>query len=83
MYPTVSVITPTLNAAAVLEACLRSVREQDYPPEALEVIVADGGSTDGTQALAARDAGWLLSPQVDRRYRRARTYRRIKRTCQR
>ncbi len=56
VQPTVSVITPTLNAAAVLEACLRSVRQQDYPREALEVIVADGGSTDGTRAIAARYA---------------------------
>jgi glycosyltransferase involved in cell wall biosynthesis len=58
--PTVSVITPTLNAAAVLEACLRSVRQQDYPREALEVIVADGGSTDGTRAIAARYADWVV-----------------------
>lgn len=60
LTPTVSVITPTLNAAAVLEACLRSVRQQDYPLPALEVIVADGGSTDGTRAIAARYADRLV-----------------------
>jgi glycosyltransferase involved in cell wall biosynthesis len=48
----VSFIIPTLNAAAVLPACLRSIRNQDYPAEKIEIIVADGGSTDDTRAIA-------------------------------
>jgi len=52
--PSVSVIIPTLNSAAVLEACMRSIREQDYPPELVEIIVADGGSHDGTVEIARR-----------------------------
>lgn len=42
-----SVVIPTLNAAARLPDTLASVAEAD------EVVVIDGGSTDGTQALAA------------------------------
>lgn len=53
MPPFVSVIIPTLNAASVLPACLAALRAQDYPADALEIIVADGGSTDATRALAA------------------------------
>jgi glycosyltransferase involved in cell wall biosynthesis len=50
--PQVSFIIPTLNAAAMLPACLRSVRNQDYPAEKIEIIVADGGSMDDTRAIA-------------------------------
>ncbi|MBN1815603.1 MAG: glycosyltransferase family 2 protein [Anaerolineae bacterium] len=52
--PMVSVVTPTLNAAHVLEECLASIRAQDYPPEQVELIVADGGSTDATAEIAER-----------------------------
>lgn len=42
----ISVIIPTLNAAAHLSATLSAIAEAD------EVIVADGGSTDDTIAIA-------------------------------
>lgn len=42
-----SVVIPTLNAAASLPATLEAVRGVD------EVVVVDGGSTDGTPELAA------------------------------
>jgi rSAM/selenodomain-associated transferase 2 len=45
----ISVIIPTLNEAASLETTLRNVRAQ-HPHE---ILVVDGGSTDGTD----RDAG--------------------------
>lgn len=45
----VSVIIPTLNEAARIGALLRALRAQDY--SALEVIVCDGGSTDGTPEI--------------------------------
>lgn len=50
--PSISVVMPTLNAARVLRDCLRSLREQDYPQNLVEIIVADGGSADGTEAIA-------------------------------
>jgi rSAM/selenodomain-associated transferase 2 len=42
-----SVIIPTLNAAASLGACLQELRGAD------EVVVADGGSSDNTAAISA------------------------------
>jgi len=45
-----SAIIPTLNAGDGLASCLASLRDAD------EIIVADGGSTDATLAIA-RDAG--------------------------
>ncbi len=52
-FPSVSIILPVLNEELQLERCLRSVAEQTYPA-VLEIIVADGGSTDGTREVAAR-----------------------------
>jgi glycosyltransferase involved in cell wall biosynthesis len=49
--PGISVLIPTLNAERYLEGCLRSLREQDYPAELIEVIVADAGSVDSTLEL--------------------------------
>lgn len=51
--PRVSIVTVCLNSAATIELTLASVRLQSYPD--IEHIVIDGGSTDGTQALVARD----------------------------
>ena len=45
---TISVIIPTFNEAANLAATLRSLREV----AGMEIIVVDGGSRDGTVALA-------------------------------
>jgi glycosyltransferase involved in cell wall biosynthesis len=52
--PLVTIVTPTLNRAPLLEATLRSVRAQTYPR--IEHVVVDGWSTDGSQALLARYA---------------------------
>jgi GT2 family glycosyltransferase len=47
--PLASVIVPSLNGAHLLSPCLDSLVRQSYPH--VEVIVADGASTDGTAAL--------------------------------
>jgi GT2 family glycosyltransferase len=56
----VSVVLPVLDEERRIAACLESVLAQDYPADRYEVIVADGGSTDGTRdivsAFAARDS---------------------------
>ncbi len=50
--PLVSIVTPTLNQAAFIEATLVSVMRQTYP--SVEHIVVDGGSSDGTQEILER-----------------------------
>ena len=52
--PLVSFLIPTLNAAGILEVCLQSIVKQDYPPDRMEIVLADGASTDGTRELAKR-----------------------------
>jgi glycosyltransferase involved in cell wall biosynthesis len=55
--PLVSIVTPCLNSGRFLERTLESVLSQDYP--AIEYLVMDGGSTDGTLAILERYAGRL------------------------
>src|SRR5437588_11978006 len=51
--PSFTFVLPALNAAGPLfERALRSIREQRYPADRVDIIVADGGSTDDTRAVA-------------------------------
>lgn len=54
--PSMTVIIPAHNEAAVIDRCLISVKCQDYPHDKLEVIVIDDGSTDGTAEMAETHA---------------------------
>ncbi|HEX8662551.1 MAG TPA: glycosyltransferase family 2 protein [Beijerinckiaceae bacterium] len=62
--PRISVVVPSLNQAPFLGEALDSVLSQDYP--ALELIVMDGGSTDGSldviRTRAGRIAHWQSEP---------------------
>ena len=52
--PLVTIAMPCLNEARFIEVCLRSVQAQTYPAARIEIMVADGGSTDGTREILAR-----------------------------
>jgi len=52
MPPLISIIVPTLNQAAFIEQTLASIVGQGWPR--LELIVIDGGSTDGTRVIVER-----------------------------
>nr|WSX53225.1 glycosyltransferase [Streptomyces sp. NBC_00974] len=52
-WPSVAIVVPARDEAAVLPRSLPSLLAQDYPGEA-QVILVDDGSTDGTAALARR-----------------------------
>ena len=60
--PLVSVITATLDPGTRLARCLDSVAHQSYP--AIEHLIIDGGSTDGTVDLlrSRRDVRWISEP---------------------
>ena len=52
--PVVSIVIPTKNCENLIDKCLASIRNLDYPTDKLEVIVVDGHSTDTTVDIARR-----------------------------
>jgi glycosyltransferase involved in cell wall biosynthesis len=46
--PQISVVIPTYNRGALIEKTVASVLAQDLPPEEVEVLIVDDGSTDDT-----------------------------------
>lgn len=52
-FPHVTLIMPVRNEAGFINRSLGAVLAQDYPQDRLEVIVADGMSTDGTREAVA------------------------------
>jgi glycosyltransferase involved in cell wall biosynthesis/carbonic anhydrase/acetyltransferase-like protein (isoleucine patch superfamily) len=62
----VSVVLAVKNAVATIELALESALQQTYEP--IEIIVIDGGSTDGTRAIieghADRLAYWHSKPDA-------------------
>ncbi len=58
----VSVVIPALNEAGLIRECIESARQAG----ASEVIVCDGGSTDGTAAIAERSGAVVLHSAAGR-----------------
>jgi succinoglycan biosynthesis protein ExoA len=52
--PEIVVVIPALNEGAHIETCIRSLMLGDERLKYIELIVADGGSRDGTQAIVER-----------------------------
>jgi glucosyl-dolichyl phosphate glucuronosyltransferase len=54
--PEFSIVVCTRNRAELLDNALGALLQIDYPPERVELIVIDNGSSDGTRDVAARRA---------------------------
>ena len=54
MHPRVTIAMPAYNEEHYIEACIASVQAQDYPRDQIEILVADGRSTDRTREILAR-----------------------------
>jgi len=50
--PFVSIVIPVRNEGRILDRCLESIRNLEYPAERVEVIVADSLSTDDSRQIA-------------------------------
>ncbi|MET4073050.1 TIGR04283 family arsenosugar biosynthesis glycosyltransferase [Hymenobacter sp. UYCo722] len=56
----VSIIIPTYNEAEIIGELLKWLGQQAAHDEAVDIVVADGGSTDGTRALARQYGATVL-----------------------
>ncbi len=52
--PFVTIAMPAFNEEGYIETCIRTVQAQDYPADRMEILVADGRSTDATREILAR-----------------------------
>ena len=59
-YPKLSVIIPTLNAAALLDNCLASIERQTYLRDHYEIILADAFSNDATRDIAKKHGAVII-----------------------
>lgn len=60
--PFVSIVMPCRNESAYLDDCLKSILAQDYPRDRIEILVAEGESTDGTAQTLENAA--RLDPRI-------------------
>jgi len=70
-HPFVSVIVIVYNMEKTIKKCLDSLFRQTYPRDRYEVIVVDGGSTDGTRKIIDEyDVVFLVEKRKVRGYAR-------------
>ena len=50
-FPTVSIIIPIRNEAEFIEQAIRSILDNDYPADRMEILIVDGMSDDGTREI--------------------------------
>ena len=55
-----TVVTPVLNGGPLLKDCIESVRRERRCGETIDHIVLDGGSTDGSVALARSEGAYVI-----------------------
>lgn len=64
-YPVISIIVPNWNTKEHIIAFLDSVERQTYPKSAIEIVITDNGSTDGSLPIIdswisrKKQEGWL------------------------
>jgi len=54
MQPRVTIAMPAYNEEHYIATCIACVQAQDYPPELIEILIADGRSTDRTREILAQ-----------------------------
>ncbi len=58
--PMIAIVTPVFNASRALVDYFQGLEATSYPRERIQIIMPDGGSTDGTQALAKKHGALVL-----------------------
>ncbi len=61
MKPLFSIIVPVKNEGLLLEKFLQSAKKLNYPKRKIEVIIADGASTDNTKQIALKHGAKVVN----------------------
>jgi glycosyltransferase involved in cell wall biosynthesis len=64
-WPSLSIAMAIFNSARTLEESLQSVADQDYPGQ-VEIVIADGGSTDDSVAIAKKFGAKIVTVPKDK-----------------
>jgi len=59
-YPAISIIAPVYNDEKYIRVLLKSLMEQDYPRDQVEIIIVDNGSQDGSREIVKEYRATLL-----------------------
>jgi glycosyltransferase involved in cell wall biosynthesis len=52
--PKISIVMPIFNEERKIEKCLKSIREQDYPQNKIEIVFVDDDSTDNSVKIGKK-----------------------------
>lgn len=64
--PLISVVIATYNSDRTLAQCLKSLKDQTYPANKIELLIADGGSTDNTLKIAKKYKAKIIKVPKDK-----------------
>lgn len=53
-FPSITVVIATYNSEKTIRECLKSIRSQDYPQKKINILLADGASTDNTLKISRK-----------------------------
>ena len=62
----VSFVIVTYNSGQIIEECLASIANQDYPKDKVEIVLVDGGSKDSTVQIAQRFGAKIIFENTGR-----------------
>lgn len=63
----VSIVIPTKNNEDIIDKCLSSIQNIDYPKDKMEVIIVDGHSSDNTVEIAEKFGARIIYENVGTR----------------
>jgi glycosyltransferase involved in cell wall biosynthesis len=64
--PIISILIPTYNSGKTIELTLKSIRNQNYSQDKIQILVVDGGSIDSTRTIAKRYECLIIhNPKTD------------------
>jgi len=66
ILPKISILIATYNSDRTLKQCLESVSNQDYPNSLIQLIIADGGSTDTTLQITKQFGAEIITVPKDK-----------------